>query len=62
MRPEVRIPWAVRLCFVAALVLIGLEAAGLVPSDKMPAAHIAIALFAVAAVIWGIITVMRFRR
>jgi hypothetical protein len=42
--------------------LIGLEAAGMIPSDKLPAAHIAIALFALAAVVWGLIAVMRFRR
>ena len=62
MRPELRIPWTVRLCFLAAIVLIGLEAAGMIPSDKLPAAHIAIALFALAAVVWGLIPVMRFRR
>jgi len=62
MRPELRIPWAVRLLFLATLALIALEAAGMIPSDKLPAAHIAIALFAVAAIIWGIVAVMRFRR
>lgn len=62
MRPELRIPWTVRLCFLAAIVLIGLEAAGMIPSDMLPAAHIAIALFALAAVVWGLIAVMRFRR
>jgi len=62
MRPELRIPWAVRLCFLAALVLIGLEAVGLIPSDKLSTNHIAIAIFAVAAVVWGMIAVMRFRR
>ncbi|WP_422054901.1 hypothetical protein [Shimia sp.] len=62
MRPELRIPWTVRLMFLAALVLIGLEAGGVIPSDKMPVIHIAIALFAVAAVIWGLLAVMRFRR
>ncbi|WP_412552520.1 hypothetical protein [Shimia sp. MIT1388] len=62
MRPELRIPWTVRLCFLAAIVLIGLEAADMIPSDKLPAAHIAIALFALAAVVWGMLAVMRFRR
>lgn len=62
MRPELRIPWTVRLMFLAALVLIGLEAAGLILSEKIPANHIAIALFAVAAIVWGLIAVMRFRR
>ncbi len=62
MRPELRIPWSARLMFLAALILIGLEAGGLIPSDKMPAIHIAIALFAVAAVVWGLVAVMRFRR
>ncbi len=62
MRPELRIPWAVRLLFLAALALIVLEATGMIPTDKLPAAHFAIALFAAAAVVWGIIAVMRFRR
>ncbi|WP_299424983.1 hypothetical protein [uncultured Shimia sp.] len=62
MRPELRIPWTVRLCFLAALVLIGLEAAGMIPSERLPATHFAIALFAVAAVVWGLLAVMRFRR
>lgn len=62
MRPELRIPWAVRLCFLAAVVLIGLEAAGFIPSDKLPTTHVAIAIFAAAAVVWGLLAVMRFRR
>ncbi|MBE1291854.1 MAG: hypothetical protein JJ868_03780 [Shimia sp.] len=62
MRPELRIPWAVRLLFLAAVSLIALEATGMIPTDKLPAAHIAVALFAAAAVVWGIIAVMRFRR
>lgn len=62
MRAELKIPIFVRLLFLAALVLIGLEAGGVISSDSLPVVHVAIALFALAAVIWGFVAVMRFRR
>ncbi|WP_149687260.1 hypothetical protein [Shimia marina] len=62
MRPELKTPLLVRLLFLAALVLIGLEAAGVIAPEDMPLAHMAIVLLAVAAVVWGMVALMRFRR
>lgn len=62
VRPELRIPTSVRLLFMAALALIGLEAAGFIASDTWPVTHIAIAIFGLGAVIWATILLMRFRR